>query len=295
VSDQYQALILIGAARSGTKVFRDLVARHPDVDKVPYDVNYVWRLGNERVPHDELIPEWLTPNIGERILGHFEALRDGAPVLMEKTVSNCLRVRYVQAVLPDALFVHLVRDGVDVIESSYRQWTAAPKWGYVLRKALSFPLREASGYGLSYAGRAIHKLVARDRGSIGTWGPRYAGIDEDAARLDLLTVCAIQWARSVEGALHGLSAVPAGRVLTVHYEEFVREPGWQLERVAEFASLSPSFYHDLDTDLVRDDRVGRGYRNLSYDQLRLVLGRVEPLLTRLGYEGGGGAGVSVQH
>src|SRR4051812_20775701 len=42
----FQPVIVIGAARSGTKLLRDSLATHADVARVPYDVNYVWRFGN---------------------------------------------------------------------------------------------------------------------------------------------------------------------------------------------------------------------------------------------------------
>ena len=76
VNYQYQPIILIVAPRSGTKLVRDLVAEHPDVDRVPYDIDYVWRLGNEAVPHEELSVDLLTPQIRQRILRRFESRRD---------------------------------------------------------------------------------------------------------------------------------------------------------------------------------------------------------------------------
>ena len=291
MAESYQPLILIGAARSGTKFLRDLIARHPDVSKVPYDINYVWRLGNERVPHDELSPAWLTSEIRDRIRRRFEASRDGAPFLIEKTVSNCLRVPYVQAVFPEALFIHLVRDGVDVVESAYRQWMASPEWGYILKKTLSFPLREAPGYGLSYATTTLYNLVAPNQGRLGTWGPRYQGIDEDVATLDLLAVCGIQWMRSVQKALDDLSGMPIGRVLMVRYEEVVREPRKHLELVADFCSIDPGFFRDLNLDSVSTENIGTGYRSLSTDQVGLVLEYIQDGLARLGYDKSSAVGV----
>ena len=196
MGDPYQVLILIGAARSGTKLFRDLVAGHPDVNRVPYDVNYIWRLGNERLGHDELTPELLTPQIQGRIRRGFERYHAGAPCLIEKTVSNCLRVAYVLIVFPEARFIHLVRDGVDVVESVYRQWLAPPDWRYILNKVRTYPLAQAPGYALAYAAGVLQHALRPGQNGTSTWGPRYDGIDRDVAHKQLLEVCAIQWVRS---------------------------------------------------------------------------------------------------
>jgi hypothetical protein len=47
-------VFVIGAARSGTKFLRDVIGASPYAAVVPYDVNYVWRGGNEGFPDDAL-------------------------------------------------------------------------------------------------------------------------------------------------------------------------------------------------------------------------------------------------
>lgn len=281
----YQPLILIGAARSGTKLVRDLVATHPAVDKVPYDINYIWRLGNQDLPHDELSPSRLTPSIRQRIRHGFERYHRGAPVLIEKTVGNCLRVAYVQAVFPEARFIHLVRDGRDVIESAYRQWKAPPDWNYLLDKAKSFPWVEAFGYALSYTRSACLKFITSDKKKVGTWGgPLYAGIDEDVATKELLEVCAIQWTLSVRKALTDLNNRPGDQVLTIRYEDFVQNPLSHLERIAGFIGLDPDPYKAVRLETVSQQNIGKGFRTLSPEQIALVWPYIHEVLSLLNYK-----------
>jgi hypothetical protein len=283
VGYNYQPLIVIGAARSGTKLVRDLIAQHPTVDKVPYDVTYIWHLGNEDIGHDELPVDRLTPRIRERILKQLSAYHSGSRLLVEKTVGNCLRVPFIQAVLPDALFLHLIRDGRDVVESVYRQWLAPPDWSYLLAKAKTFPLREAFGYAFAYAKNVGDRLLASD-GVRRTWGVRYAGIDRDVATKDLLEVCAIQWVRSVEKAQQDLSRLPDERVLIIRYEEFARDPQDHLDKIARFAGLDADLYpKDLCRDIVSVQNIGKGSHNLTAEQLALILPRMRSLLSSLGY------------
>ena len=53
-------IIIIGAARSGTKFLRNVLAAAEGVKAVPYDINYVWRYGAEHSPDDVLDPDELT-------------------------------------------------------------------------------------------------------------------------------------------------------------------------------------------------------------------------------------------
>jgi sulfotransferase family protein len=280
----YQPLIVIGAARSGTKLARDLIAQHPAVDKIPYDVSYIWRLGNEDISHDELPVDRLTPHIRRRILEKFEAYRSGSPFLVEKTVGNCLRVPFVHAVFPDALFIHLIRDGRDVIESVYRQWLAPTDWGYLLAKARTFPVFEAFGYAFAYAKNASRRFLASNRNPRGTWGVRYAGIDNDVATKSLLEICAIQWVLSVEKAQEELSRLPAHRVLTIRYEDLAQNPETYLDRIAKFAGLDAERYpENLYRHLVSSRNIGKGLRSLTAEQLAVIQPCIEKTLSSLGY------------
>lgn len=264
-------LCLLGPARSGTKLVRDLLAKNSEIDKVPYDVNYIWRLGNEDLSHDELTPGLLSPDIKNRIIKNLGKYHQNGHFLIEKTVSNCLRIPFVRAVFPDAKFIYLYRDGYDVIESAYRQWMAPLDPGYIFKKALTFPITDAFGYALSYARSSIGKLISQDRGRVGSWGPRYRGIDEDLETKDILEVCAIQWSVSVMKALQGFSSVPPDCVISVSYEEFVRAPKKYLFLIAKFIGIEPTFFIDtIDVSHVSQRNIGKGTLNLTAEQIGII-------------------------
>ncbi len=280
----FQPVILIGAARSGTKMLRDTIALHPDMDKVPYDINYIWRLGNEKLPHDELRPDMATDRVIQRIRKHFLHFHSSkTPYLIEKTVGNTLRPLFVQRVFPEALFIHLLRDGRDVVESVYRQWLAPPDWRYIAKKAMAFPITQAFGYALTYAKTTIAKAIFPSNPHTGTWGPRYRGIDDDVATNDLLTVCAIQWRRSIEKALEEFAQIPEAKVLTIRYEDFVTEPREHLAKIAVFLGLNPEFYRNADLSHISNSNIGKGLKNLNDSQIETIMDVIRPPLRRLGY------------
>lgn len=267
---EYQPVIIIGAARSGTKLVRDIIASHPEVDKIPYDINYIWRLGNEALDHDEIAPERITPQISTKIRRYFSSCSHGAPYLVEKTVSNCLRIFAVDKVFPEARFIHLYRDGWDVIESSFRQWTAPPDWRYIIAKTRTYPFMLAFGYAMNYVSKLARHIFARDGGSVNPWGPCYQGIYQDINSKPLLEVCAIQWYRCVAKSVRDLKDVSPDRVYHLKYEDFIRDPQAKLIEIADYLGYDPKPYFNRVTDSVTSNNIGKGCRVLSDEQKQLV-------------------------
>lgn len=275
---EFQPVVLLGAARSGTKILRDLIAQHPDVSKVPFDINYIWRLGNETLEHDELRPESLTEKMRQRIRQRIEPYAENAPYLIEKTVSNTLRVPFVATVYPEAKFIHLVRGGYDVVESAYRQWTAPPDWRYVFRKAKTFPLIEAPRYALRYAVQTYRRLTHTRHENPPTWGPRYEGIESDLRDKTVLEVCALQWFRCIEATVVGLETVPRERILTIPYEIFVQSPIETLQEVADFIGYDSEAYTSQQRSLlsqISKKNIGKGLENLTHVQVERIAGTIE--------------------
>ena len=111
-SKSLRPIIVIGAARSGTKFLRDLIGSSESCRVVPYDVNYIWRYKNEKRPHDALAAKDCTDAIAKHIRMRLLAValqgdgrRDKPSFIVEKTVSNCLRIPFVEQVFPDAVYV----------------------------------------------------------------------------------------------------------------------------------------------------------------------------------------------
>lgn len=282
----FQSIFLIGPARSGTKILRDVIAAHPAIDRVPFDVNYIWRLGNENLPHDELTPDLLTLPIAQRIARRLAAYHQGAPCLIEKTVSNCLRIPFLDALYPEARYIFLIRDGRDVVESVYRQWLVPADWKYLLEKARTYPLLDAPGYALSYALNFLRKRVFRSTASSATtWGPRYEGIDRDVAARDLTEICAIQWVRCIEKAQESLRRVDPERQITIRYEEFVASPKQHFEKIAQFLNIDHTPYHSTDLlASISAKNIGKGWLRLTETQRSLIRPIIQSTLTSFGYD-----------
>lgn len=277
-----QVVILVGAARSGTKLLRDTIAYPIDVARVPYDINYIWRLGNENYPNDEL-PKDSIDNVGiNHIYDSIMNYSSSKPFLIEKTVSNCLRIPFVESVFPNAKYIHLIRHGLDVVESAYRQWTSPPNLLYILKKATRYPFLRAPSYAFSYFKVIFGEIIYHD-GKKSVWGPHYKGMKKDLENHELIEVCAIQWKSCVNKALDDFRKIPERRVFQVKYENFVENPQHFMKEVAGFLGIKHNHYSYFNYTGISKSNIGKGRKNLDEEQIKKIIPFIKGTLERLGY------------
>jgi len=284
-ASDYRPVVILGAGRSGTNMLRDVLCRMPGFGTWPCDeINYIWRHGNKRVPHDEFGPEHARPEVRRFLDRAFQACakREGCTTVVEKTCANTLRAGFVAETLPShARFLHIVRDGEDVVASAGKRWTASLDLPYLMRKARFVPKTDLPYYAFRYLGARFHRLFDRE-GKVSFWGPRYAGMEEDLKTRSLAEVCALQWARCVEKCMTDLEQRAADRTLHLRYEDFVAMPAEQLARIGGFLG------EDWKDDAIREavhtvsgGSVGKGARDLDDAQRTAIDTIVAPLMDRL--------------
>lgn len=279
-------VIVLGAARSGTKLLRSIIAASRSYAAVPHDVNYAWRIVEPGRSDDELQPGSLTASSRKKIrrmLARMAGCGDGSSVsLVEKTVSNALRVPFVESVFPDALYVHLVRDGREVTRSAMRCWQAPPEYGRLAGKLRSFPWWSCSGYAARCAGDWFMRFASgQDR--LRSWGPRYAGIDQDVLHRSLAEVCGRQWRACVEHTSASLQAIDSARWIEVRYEELLNDPGQTAARIGGFLGIDDT--HAI-VEFARERVVkpqSKTAPRASDEELISLHRSIDPLRLQLGY------------
>ncbi|MEM7366037.1 MAG: sulfotransferase [Pseudomonadota bacterium] len=272
-----KSIVVIGAPRSGTNMLRDALCGLHGLATWPCDeINYVWRHGNVLFPTDELPAELATTAICGYVNRSFDWVRRryGVDIVVEKTTANCLRVEFVNTVLPDARFVYIYRDGLDVIASARHRWTAKLDLPYLARKARFVPMGDLPFYATRYLMNRFHlKFSGTQR--LATWGPRFCGMDELSEDASLEELCARQWQRCVARAESALAGIPADRVVAVSYERFVRCPASELSRILEHFEIDRSD-EDINSAVaaVNTRSVGRGHDELRehIQYLREIVG-----------------------
>src|SRR5699024_4230024 len=231
-----QSLVVIGAPRSGTNMLRDVLTHMDGMGTWPCDeINYIWRHGNVRYPSDQIPADKATSAVSRYIRGKFDAIRRSSDldVVVEKTCANCLRVPFVDRVLPEAKYIHIYRDGIDATGSARKRWTADLDLPYLMKKVRFVPPTDLPYYAVRYLWTRIYRVFSRDK-RLAFWGPKLHDMQSILEKHTLEEVCAIQWQRCVDAADETLSSMPDGKVIWVKYEDFVQNPEDELARILDF-------------------------------------------------------------
>ena len=276
-----QIVILVGAGRSGTKIFRDVLASHEEIDATPYDLNYVWKIGNYNISHDALSIQNLKPSIAKAIRTQIQRYSTGAPFLIEKTVSNTLRLPFVLEVFPDAKIIHLVRNGKDVCDSVLRQWGETRGLQYFLSKMRTYPIRHGLSYLFSYGMNWLRFKFFKKGSKAYIWGVKYPGFEKDLKSKSILEVISLQWKTCVTTASEYLAKLDEDRVHYLKYENLVTNPTQELNKISSFLGLSKNEF-PLQSNL-HPRNVGKGNDLFEKEEAQKAKRIIEPVLSQLNY------------
>ena len=239
-------VIIIGAGRSGTNMLRDVLTQFNLIHTWPCDeINYIWRYGNRSFDTDEFSAEMATPGIRRYIRGQFQSMAGNSAnpsgmssdnILLEKTCANSLRVEFVDAVIPEARYIFLVRDGRDVVASAMNRWKAPLDVPYLAAKARYVPKSDLPYYASKYFFNRLQKIYNPDA-RLGIWGPKFKDWKRIVSSEDLATACAVQWVRCIERSRQAFSPMPENRVHRLRYEDFVQNPIEQTRGIMDFLQV----------------------------------------------------------
>jgi omega-hydroxy-beta-dihydromenaquinone-9 sulfotransferase len=222
--------------------------RRPWLKKVfptPHEGESVYAACGIRLfPRRDELPEAAA---AERLRARFEHIRRRAraEVFLSKRTANNRRVRQLEAIFPQARYVHLLRDGREVAQSlsSVEWWDTHTVW----------------------------------------WDGR-TPVEIEQSGEPRLAVCARNWVRELEELREQLAPVPAERVLTLRFEELLEDPLLQLERVVRFLGVAFTTEYRMAIETL-SLRPVRAKWDTAWDtcQLDCVLRETRPLLRQLGY------------
>ena len=184
--------------------------------------------------------------------------------------------------VPDALYINIVRDGRDVVASAMKRWGAELDIKYILRKARYVPVSDILYYGVRYASHRLRKLLSANN-ALPTWGPLYDGMKEDVINHSLEEICALQWVNCVDKSTVALAALPSKQVYTVKYETFIKDPESSLLKLSDFigCSVRAEQIKNAVAD-VRDQANRAG--NMPVEMDTRVAEKLRSMNERLGYQ-----------
>lgn len=152
----------------------------------------------------------LQTTTGQAYLDRPTAHRPKTVRFLEKTPKNALRIPFLQAVFPEALFIYLYRDPAENISSLMEGWRSRRFIGY--RNMPGWPYLEWS-----------FLLVPG-------W--------QDLHERPLAEIAAYQWETTNAFILEDLQRLPPSRWHLVHYTDLVQNPRETLQAISTFADLA---------------------------------------------------------
>jgi len=281
----WRALIIIGAGRSGTNVLRDCITAVPGWVTWPCDeINLIWRHGNIDQPNDVFGPDHARPEVRRFIRKAFDKMgqRENAAIVVEKTCANALRVPFVDAVLPEARYIHLVRDGRDVALSAAKRWTASIEPRYLLKKLRYAPLSDIPHYGKRFVRNRLQQRKSVDKRQT-LWGPVLPDMEVWARDRPLIDICARQWTECVDAADAAFANLGDDRVYTLTYEALVDNPADMLANLCRWIDSD----HPADAAIAAAAQITRPARDWRDTTDRLTSASHDIMsgtLARHGYE-----------
>ena len=283
----YQPIVIIGAPRSGTNMLRDVLCQFQKVGTWPCDeINYIWRHGNVGSETDEFSVDIARPKVKTFIRKEFDnfASDNDLNFLVEKTCANSLRIPFVDQVIPEAKYIFIVRDGVDVAGSAALRWKASLNFLYIIKKVRYVPFFDLFFYSFRYFSSRIYKLFSKEQ-RLSFWGPQFKGLDAALTQYSLEEVCMLQWQRCVNLSEQAFQKIDDDRVVRVKYEDFVSAPVEELTRIMQELKI-PFKSEQVRTavKLVTSKSIGKGRQALNKDQLKAILKLSSKTLNRYGYE-----------
>lgn len=273
----FQPLIIIGAPRSGTNILRDSICSIPGVGTWPCDeINYIYRHYNIREKTDEFTSAHASAKVCKYIHNQFAALskRKKLRVVVEKTCANSLRVDFIDTIFPNAKYIFIVRNGVDVTSSAAKKWNAQLDYHYIIRKARYVPKSDIPYYGTLFFLKRIKNIVFKKR-MLSSWGPRFNGMNKALKQLSQPEICALQWSKCVNSATNIFTKMKSDKYCKVKYEELVEHPERTIKEIAGFFDLNATSESvQYVSENIFSGSIGNGYRNLDSQKLSSI----EPII-----------------
>jgi len=108
-------IFIISCARSGSSILAETLGQHPLIDNKGEQLQAFWGSFGETPDHHELEAGDASLEVSQRIFNKILLpYAETAINPLDKCPPNSLRIPFLRAAVPNARFIHLVRDGRDV-------------------------------------------------------------------------------------------------------------------------------------------------------------------------------------
>ena len=233
------------------------------------EINYIWRYKNAGHPTDELQAGHARATVRKYVVRKFRQIASATncDTVVEKTCANCLRIPFVNEIVPDARYLCITRNGIDAAASAYRRWSAPLELRYIYQKARYVPLADMPYYASRYLANRVYRLVSKER-RLASWGPVFEGMKDALQQRSLIEVCGMQWQACVAKSTKDLKIISPERVHYIQYEELVTKDSGVLNGLADFlGSDAEALRKSSVLATINDRSIGKGAASMDSGDL----------------------------
>jgi len=287
--------LIVASPRSGTTILGEVLGRHPEIADW-YEPYFIWDY-KLRLPDNDLrTADMATPNVIEFIHQEIERfqINSGRQFIVEKTPRNAFKIDFINAILPHAKWIHLFRDGRDVVSSIQKQWeqrrsrSVRHRMEDVAKVLKRQPFWRNRFQAIWFEVRTQQRMRSflpsgrRNWQNIVGWGPRFPGWQDIRANSDDALFAAHQWLECERSIEAGLAKVNPERIIDVRYENLVTEPELELKRILEHIGADPGPIPEL-AKIFSPESINKSNRDMDKEQKHKVFPIIEGRLRSLGY------------
>jgi hypothetical protein len=200
------------------------------------------------------------------VLTHHLLLRHPI-VYMEKTIANCFHLDAIEKIFPDALYIHLVRDGRACVSSIIESWQK--KLGCKPRGLIDFPANASTPRWCTPIPLGWQAIAGKS----------------------LEEICAWTWVEHNRYILDKCQSSPSfvQRCLRLSYEELVANPLEVARKTSAFTGLavSPTCRDYINQNCPSSTTVSAPkpdkWREKNFEAIHKILPMITPMMEQLGY------------
>ena len=275
-------LIITGAGRSGTTILKTVLSNHVQINSFKYEMNDVWKMYDPKLNHDRIYKYEISNKAIENIKSFFKkkTLFNNEKYIIEKTVANVMRLKFVSEVLPNSKIIYIERDGRAVANSASKRWGTKQSNLYYFEKFFELPLNAR----INIIRKKINFYSKFTTNKFQTWGALWPNFESDLNSRELIEICACQWLNSVKYAREDIQQIPKNRLFFVKYEQLVSEPNKIINKLLKFLDLKNYIQFDTYVKNIFDpSSIDKWKKELSPRDIKKINIIQKEYLDQLGY------------
>lgn len=295
-------VFVVGAPRSGTHLLATSLLENMDC-VYRNEINEFWKSSHPFLKTD-MIPESKagakTIRKKRRQIARVMADNGNKPIYLEKTVSNALRLPYLRRIFPEAIFIHIIRDGRASAYSIRKQYYGnikkitqfdtgdKEKDGRLNNMWVEIKRRLTKGFNPILFITGFRRYWKTGLLSLGilkfsTWGPRYPGFEYKSGLLSPIQLAGDQWLTLVSAGKNYFNTHDNDNsLIECRYEELLKNPDEELDRIIRRIhekNLAGKPKHNIMNDTPVDS-----FDALSPDEKNELSNIISSMQKYLGYE-----------